>query len=204
MTGTRLGIFLLIAMLATAQQASSPRSAKSSTPEPKLPVIDYNACPFEGCVFRKWTVTKRCTIYDTWQDSRKTLGYLNKGEEVQGLTGVHITRMPDRFLVTQPIPYLSLKAGDVVLQYAEWGEGAADLWAKGVWHKGFDWGQVDGTDGGVNALVFRDDNIILVRHGIKEWWVEVRRIAGQTGWAAGCSFGNIDRFGYIRPLRRTG
>jgi hypothetical protein len=93
-------------------------------------VIDYNAFPFEGCTFRKWTVTHDSKMYSSGQEDRAELVELKAGEGVMELTGVHITRKPDRFLVTQPIPALSLNVGDVILQYTYWGEWVADLWAK--------------------------------------------------------------------------
>lgn len=203
MIAIRFGILMLFAALATAQQAAVASRAQAIRAEPGLPVVDYNACPFEGCVFRDWTVNRHSTLYDTWQKGRKAVGHLSVGEKVQGLTGVYITRKPDRFVVKQAIPYLSLKTGDVILQYAEWGEGYADLWANGVWYKDFDWSQVDDgqaitlADGGFTSpLVFRDDNVTLVRHGIKEWWVQVRSVGGKTGRVlAQGNFDHMDRFG---------
>lgn len=186
MIATRLCAFLLLAALTTAQQTPAHTAAKSTIPEPKLPVVDYNACPFEGCVFREWTVRKQSTIYDTWRDNRKAIGQLAKAEKVQGITGVHVTRKPDRFLVKQAIPSFSVVPGDSILQYAEWGEGASDLWAKGVWHKA--------SEGDYSQLDV--DNVELVQHGVKEWWVEVKRKNGQQGWALSHgNFGNMDRLG---------
>jgi len=131
-------------------------------------------------------------MYSTWQDGRKPSGELKTGEKVQGLTGVYITRQPDRFLVMQPIPSLSLKTGDVLLQYGEWGEGAADLWAAGQWHKDFDWGQT--TEDGQQVLA--EENLTLIRHGVKEWWVQVKRADGLTGWVlADGNFGHMDQLG---------
>ncbi len=200
MIAVRFGALLLLALFATAQQNSIPR-VKASVPEPKLPVVSYDACPFEGCIFREWTVTKRSTIYSTWQDHRRVLGRLTKGERVQGLTGVYVTREPDRFLVKRAISYLSLRSGDEILQYMESGEGYADLWANGVWHKDFDWGQTDGsvvtlTDGGFTSPLVLGDNVTLVRHGIKEWWAQVRTANGKTGWVlVQDNFSHMDRFG---------
>src|ERR1700737_4291875 len=205
MIATRLGTFLLLATLAAAQQTISPKSAKSIISEPELPVIDYNACPFEGCVFREWIVTKRSTIYDSWRENRKAMGLLTEGEKVQGITGVSIQRKPDRFLVKKPVPYFSLKAGDVILQYQQWGEGYADLWANGHWHRDFDWGQTeDGkvilTDQGFTLPpVFKEGSVSLVERGVREWWVQVGRADGTTGWVpADGNFGNMDRFGASR------
>ena len=159
--------------------------------EPDLPVVVDHACPFEGCTFREWSVEKDSIVYSSWQGDRAQAGTLKTGEKVQGITGVYITRQPDRLLVTQPIPALSLKVGDVVLQYGEWGEGVVDLWAAGQWHKTFDSGATD-DDGN---LILNDENVKLVRHGIKEWWVQVKRADGLTGWVlATDNFGHMDQF----------
>lgn len=189
----RLVMILWWSALVAAQQNPplGPTRQSASIGEPSLPVVSESVCPFEGCTFREWSVEKDTTLFSTWQDGRHQVGEVKGGEKVQGLTGVYITRQPDRFLAMQPIPQLSLNVGDVVLQYGEWGEGYADLWARGVWHKDYDWGTTE--DG---HLVLADDNLKLVRKGIKEWWVQVKRADGLTGWAiANGNFGHMDRLG---------
>src|SRR5579864_4051618 len=86
---------LLFATIFSARQ-NGPAAAPTDGTEPKLPVIDENACPFEGCTFREWTVMKDSTLYSTWQDTRTETGKLKARDKVTGLTGVHITRKPDR------------------------------------------------------------------------------------------------------------
>ena len=189
----RHALFFLLTTYAFSQQTppSSPAKVATSIAEPDLPIVSENACPFEGCTFREWTVEKDSILDSSWQDGRKPLGELKSGERVQGLTGVHITRQPDRFLVTEPIPALGLKVGEVVLQYGEWGEGTADLWAGGQWHKNYDWGQTENSQ-----LVLSEANLKLVRHGVKEWWVRVKRSDGLTGWVlADGNFGHMDQLG---------
>jgi len=117
-------------------------------------------------------------MYSSWRGNRTKLVMLKAGEGVTGLTGVYIIRKPDRYLVKQTSTAFSLKTGDVILQYAEWGEGAADLWANGHWYKNFGSGVTDDD----NRLVLDENSFKLVAHGIKEWWVQVKRVDGQTGW----------------------
>jgi hypothetical protein len=187
MIAMRLGTLILLTMISTAQQTAiaPPADKRSGITEPALPVIYQKACPFEGCTFRQWTVNKQSKMYSSWQSNRNLVATLKAGEKVTGLTGVLISRKPDRFLVKQPTPYFSLKVGDVILQYAEWGEGAADLWAKGVWYKSFDWGQTEEGD-----LILSDDNVTLVEHGSREWWVQVKTLSGKMGWVH--ASGNFD------------
>jgi hypothetical protein len=202
MIATRFAALLLLAALANAQNISAPESAPSPVAEPELPVIDHNVCPFEGCVFRQWTVIKPATLCNSWRDERKAIGELKEGEKVQGVTGTYVIHKPDRFLVKKPIPLFSLNPGDVILQYQEWGEGSADLWAKGRWHRDFDWGETqDGDpvltqDGFTLPPVFPEGSVELVEQGVKEWWVRVTRADQTTGWVLEQgNFSNMDRLG---------
>jgi len=192
-TAIQLAALCALATFSLAQQPppAASTNVKGSIGEPSLPVVNYNACPFEGCTFRDWIVNKDPAMYSAWQDDRKLVGQLKQGQTVRGLTGVYITRRPDRFLVREPIPALSLEIGDVILQYGEWGEGAADLWIRGEWHKSFDWGQTE--DG---KLILTDENLMLARRGVKEWWVQVKTSDGTTGWVlADGNFDHMDQLG---------
>jgi hypothetical protein len=171
---TRFVVLFLVAS-AFAQQSSSVRTSA----EPTLPVIDFNACPFEGCTFGKWKVKKASTMFSTWKDARTEIAILKPGDDVTGITGVHITRKPDRILVKQAIPELSLKPGNIVLRYMYLGEGFANLWFSGAWHK-----QQDGTfiteKNGGGCL--RDCPAIVTEEGVKEWWVKIKTTDGKVGW----------------------
>lgn len=168
--------FLLFAALAVA-----PHLPIASAQEPKLPVIDYNACPFEGCTFGKWKVTKQSVLFSSWDEARTPIGKLNPGEEVTGITGVHITRRPDRIVVTKPIPDLDASAGDLILRYMYMGEGTANIWIKGHWHEGYDCTFVteDEKNGGGCQ---KDCSAVVKEYGVKEWWVKVQSGDGKTGW----------------------
>src|SRR6266478_1547849 len=72
---------------------------RPNTAEPLLPVVDYKACPFEGCTFRKWIAAKDVALYSTWKEGRKPVATVKSGQVVTGLTGVHITYEPDRVQV---------------------------------------------------------------------------------------------------------
>jgi hypothetical protein len=176
-----LAAILLFVTMASAQQARSTTHANAAegTAEPKLPVIDYKACPFEGCSFGKWKVTKNSTIYSSWKHDRTEIGKLKAGQEVTGLTGVYITRKPDRVLVKQSIPDLKLQPGDVILRYMYLGEGFANVWFKGAWHKEFDCTFItEKSSGGC----LRDCSAIVTEEGKKDWWVWIKTSAGKNGW----------------------
>ena len=134
MTAIRLGTFLLMATLATAQQTSVSKSAKSSFPEPKLPVIDYNACPGKDRIVPHFKIVKDDRIYSSWQDKRVPVGMLKAGDEATVLAGVNVIREPDRAVVKQlgSDAHPFLKAGDVVLRYGFHWDGESDFWGKGA------------------------------------------------------------------------
>jgi hypothetical protein len=170
---------LLFCLLFPLQQESSPDKSGSDAPPP-LPVIDYNACPFEGCMFRKWVVAHDSDIFSSWKEGRKFLSKIKKGDVVAGLTGVHITYEPDRIQVSKPIPELGVQPGDTILRYMYHGEGYADIWLKGQWKKEFDCSFVTERDGsgcsnGCAAKVITD--------GRKDWWVRFKTARGSIGWA---------------------
>jgi len=174
----RLGLSLLLATIATAQQ-----TPKVTSTEPKLPVIDDKACPGKGRIVPNWKIKRNSALYSSWQDRRSQTGTLKAGEKVTVLTGVHISREPDKILVTKPMPALNLKPGDIILRYESLGEGSANFWAKGVWYKdGNLWTTIekDGK-GGCGAVELCDSKVI--EDGIHERWVQVKTSTGQMGWA---------------------
>src|SRR5712692_1957873 len=108
----RLGIYLLLATIATAQQTPPTTSTNSSFSEPKLPVIEYDACPGKGRIVPNWKISRNSPVYSSWQDQRTQTGTLKAGEKVTVLAGVNVTREPDKILVTQPFPDIFLMPGD--------------------------------------------------------------------------------------------
>jgi hypothetical protein len=153
---------------------------KAATQQPQSPVLNYAACPFEGCTFGKWLVTHESTIFTTWKEGRKPWATLQKGEVVTGLTGIHITWEPDRIQVSQSIPDLQLQPGDLILRYMSYGEGSADIWVKGQWKKEYDCSFITEKD---NSGCLRDCAARVISEGRKEWWVRLKTSQGKIGWA---------------------
>jgi hypothetical protein len=166
--------------LAVLSLAAAGLSGQSQlTRQPTLPVVDDNACPFEGCSFRKWIVTRNTEAYSTWRAGRKAVATLAKGEVVTGLTGVHLTLAPDRIQVTKAIPDLNARPGDIILRYMYRGEGFADIWVNGKLYREYDCSFItEKTDGGC----MRDCGARVVSDGRKEWWVELRTSRGMRAW----------------------
>lgn len=170
---------LFLIVFAHAQQTTETTPAKPRNAEPHLPVIDFKACPFEGCTFGKWKVTKASTMYSSWRENRRPMAELKPGDEVTGLTGVHITHKPDRIFVKNAIPDLGLKPGDVVLRYMYLGEGFANVWFNGAWHKSEDCTFITEKNG---QGCLRDCLAIVIEVGVKDWWVQVKAPNGKIGW----------------------
>jgi hypothetical protein len=174
----RTTLLMLVCFVWVLSAGQSP-SKEVSVPAPVLPVIDYNACPFEGCTFGKWILTRDSEIFSTWKLPRKPVASLRTGEVVTGLTGVHITHSPDRVEVLSAIPELGVQPGDVILRYMYRGEGYADIWVKGTWHREYDCTFItEKTDGGC----LRDCAAKVVSAGRKDWWVRLRTSQGSIGW----------------------
>jgi len=177
---TQLRCLLLFCLLVPLVSGRQVPSDKSAAHEPSLPVIDYNACPFEGCTFGKWVVAHDSTIFSSWKDDKKPVSTIKKGEVVTGITGVHFTYEPDRIQVLKPIPELHLQPGDIVLRYMYHGEGFADIWVNGRWKKEYDCSFVTEKDG---SGCSRDCSAKVISEGRKDWWVRLKTAQGSIGWA---------------------
>ncbi len=180
MIAIRLGTFFLMATLATAQQTSVSKPAKSSIPEPKLPVIDYNACPGKGRCVDHFKISREDPMFSSWEDKRVSVGALKVGEEVTVLAGVNVIREPDRGLINHPPYGSSLKPGDLVLRYGFHAVGESDFWAKGTWFTvNFEDIEEKGSFCGFGK---NQCTVVITKNGVQEWWVQVKTDGGLTGW----------------------
>ena len=173
----KLPALCLFVIVLCSGQAPADRSASQT---PSLPVIDDNACPFEGCTFGKWIVNRDSAIFSSWKDDRKPVFTLKKGQVVTGLTGVHITYEPDHIQVLKPIPELRLQPGDIIFRYMYRGEGFADIWAKGQWKKEYDCSFITEKNG---SGCSGDCAAKVISEGRKHWWVRLETAQGSIGWA---------------------
>ena len=76
-------IVLLLAALASAQESA-----------PRLPYVDQNRCPGEGCIYRDWNALANVPTFDTWRNGRKRVGTIRKGQSVVAVGGLVVTARP--------------------------------------------------------------------------------------------------------------
>lgn len=152
--------------------------ARAQETVPKLPRLDWGACPFACCQLGKWTATKNVTVFSDWKKGRRAVGHTGRGEVVTAITGVNITFEPGRIRVLKSFPEYGIKRGDVLPTYTYRGEGYIDFWWKGKMHSD----QIENKECGREDV---DEPTCTLSHGKKEWWVRIKRANGTSGWVFG-------------------
>jgi hypothetical protein len=74
-------------------------------PAPKLPMIDYSACPGDGRIVSDWIIERDDRMYSSFQDGRTVVATLKAGEKVTVLGGANLVREPDRAVIKYIAPY---------------------------------------------------------------------------------------------------
>ena len=149
-------------------------------PEPKLPMIDNDACPGRGRTVADYKITRNFGMYSSYRESRTLVANLKAGDRVTILAGVNVIREPDRALITQLHDGV-LRPGDVVLGYGFHANGGMDFWSNGVWFEDF----VESIIGKGGSCGFADEtqcDIQITKNGIAEWWIQVKDKSAATGW----------------------
>src|SRR6266571_6504760 len=82
---TLLALLTYLSLLLT----SSAHSGQNTRPPTHY--VDYGACPFECCTYRRWSVIANTVLYKQRSTSSGVAFRVNKGDHVIGLTGVVIT-----------------------------------------------------------------------------------------------------------------
>jgi hypothetical protein len=164
---------------------------------PALPLLDWNACPFEGCAYRRWTALEQVNVYDTWKQGRKRIAQLSKGDAVVALTGVVITVRPGVIRMDRDLPEQTLKRGDTILTYAYRGEGLSAAWFHGRYYSEFDISFVKWLDG--SGCGGKHCAGTYVDVGQKLWWAQVQLSSRRIGWVnmSLAKFDGIDRLAFL-------
>ena len=186
----RLGASLLIATLVAASQNSGPKSSKSPVAEPKLPVIDFDACGspnpniYSGePVHYKLQADDR--LYSSWQDSRTLVRSLARGTEVTKVGAVNIIREPDRAVITGGVDesLRPLVRGDEILGYGLHSDGSISFWGKGISFT--EYYENIAFKGSCGFADKTQCHINITKLGVQEWWMQLKTSEGVTGWILG-------------------
>ena len=193
------GILALACGMLAFAQGPGPVPAESKVmAAPALPYLDWNACPFEGCIYREWTARKSIVVYDTWNSKRKKVAAVGAGDRVTGVSGVVITSRPGKIRMDRDLPEEGLHRGDTILTYTYLGEGLSSVWFKGRFYPEFDitFARSDGprcSDSSCSAS--------YIDMGVKTWWAEVKLPSGRIGWVNmnQADFDGIDQLASVLP-----
>jgi hypothetical protein len=176
---------LFVAAFAIGQQSSSPQIGSSNTPKPKLPVVDFDACPGKGQTVSGVKISQAVKIYSSWQPGQKSIGTLRAGEKVTIVSGANVIREPGKATIKYvgPDDPPSLKVGDEALVYGLEANENVVVWSNGTWFGVWieavaEKGQCGFTSGfgpGGCSLDIVDD-------GTGEWWVQAKTSSGLSGW----------------------
>jgi hypothetical protein len=200
MIGSRIAAILLLSSLATAQDVSSPEIGRSNTPKPKIPVVDYNACPGKDKTIPNVKVDRVARAYASWRRDSKPIGVLRVGEEVTIIGGVNVVYEPDIAVVKyahRSPEYSSLTVGGVAFGYGIEADATVVFWSNGTWFgENFESVGEKGSCGYTSGFGQGGCTVDITKHGVSEWWAQVRTAKGVSGWVLAAKF-NGDKRGYV-------
>ncbi len=172
---------ILISMLGTFVALSVAASGSPQAP-PKV-FVDEGVCPFECCMYQRWTVTSDTVLYDR-PEGTKPVSKLRKGERVVAIDGqVRVIPTP----MTVVFKHGDFRVGDRVYLLTYLGEGWMKVWFNGkiaaqelpfiqswrprrrdVWPSCTQpsarcWGRIE-------------------KREEFDWWILIRTVRGERGW----------------------
>lgn len=167
---------------------AAPLFSQTQT-EPRLPVIDFDACGSPDPRFPARNPPSRLEaddrMYSSWEDNRTLISNIPRGTEVTRVGAVNITREADQGVLTGVVDesLRPLVQGDEVLGYGLHSNSRISFWGKGV---SFTEHYENIASKGLCG--FRDKtqcHINIVKSGVQEWWIQLRTTTGLTGWILG-------------------
>lgn len=179
-----------LAVVGVADAAAGP--GRPSLPQ--VPYEDHGACPFECCTYRTWTVKADTPVRTDRRDTAPVAFRVRPGEQVNGLTGVVVTRKLGRATIREPIVVdtdkLALEPGEAVSVVNYIGEGVWKIWTRGrLYH--LEIASKEHTCAG-HARAPGPCAAQIVEEPKTVWWAKVRNRGGQEGWTR-----QLDHFGQV-------
>lgn len=188
---------LLAALLLFSSECASSES------QPRVPHIERDVCPFEGCQLGEWVAESPLTAYATEGDTSSVAFRIEPGEKLVALRGnLHVTNL-GRVLVRERVkldnsPHVFEK-GDTVYVLSFRGEAEYLIWHKGIMMTvEVFWEDTPRVASAPRAILREAPEMI--------WWVLVRNAKGLLGWlrlrnTATLGFGFDEQIGGVDALR---
>jgi hypothetical protein len=166
----------------------------------RLPYEDMDACPFECCTYREWTVESPTTLRKERSSSAAAAFSVKPGDLVVGVTGVVITSVPGRVVVTREVnlesqlgSHVQAKPGAVIATLHYLGEGYTLAWFQGQL---FSIELPNPPDFVYEAPSGERASFRVESQPTATWWVLIKNANGERGWTDRTdNFGNIDACG---------
>jgi hypothetical protein len=174
----RHATFWLVALALSGSSGGAQYKCIPAANPPKLPVVRASGRVKSSGVQLK--VVQLAGISDSWKDTRREIGSVAAGTQVDVLEDVVVVDAPDVVRVTDSITELKLKEGDTILRFARLGEGWADFWAEGCWYKDADAGFITEPDSG--GCGGSSCSARVTKMGRQTWWFRIKVPGGKTGW----------------------
>jgi hypothetical protein len=149
--------------------------------------VDRGACPFEGCVYREWTVNQPVAVLTERRHGAAIALQLQAKEKVTAITGVVLTVTPGRVQFSVPIDLnadartIHVEPGETLYLLTYHGEGDFTAWFKGETLSHLD--GVSFSNGVCEVIPDRCQGKII-EQSTTEWWVQIRNRAGKIGWTS--------------------
>lgn len=194
----RYFLFAILFAVTCTAVAQKESISTSKIPEPKLPVIDYDACPGKGDPISNVKLVRDDVIYSAPNDG-KLVAKLTTGEKVTILAGATVIRQPDKAVLKYVSPddtsLQPIKAGDTVFGYGWHVDGNMVFWAKGVRFEVYkDAVAEKGRCGFTSGFGAAGCTIDIVKDGIIEWWVQVKTSNDASGWVLAVKYNEDNRW----------
>jgi hypothetical protein len=152
---------------------------------PPVPFEDPGACPFEGCTYGEWTAREPVAVRRERRRGSPVSFRVPRAGRVTAVTGVVVTLRAGRVQFRMPHEMnsasgrLRVVPGQTLFLLTYQGEGSTKAWFDGRLYD-----ELDGSDF-FNAIC--EDAPArcagrIVEQPRREWWVQVRDVAGRTGW----------------------
>jgi len=153
---------------------------------PPVPFEEANVCPFEGCVYRDWTVNAAVNVKRDRRATAPTIFSLKKGDTVAAITGVVVTNRAGRVRFSEPTDLsstsgpLHIVPGQTLYLLTNRGEGFTLAWFEGRFYDNVDGSTMFFNDG-CDRVPSRCVGTIIDQAQV-EWWVQVKNANGRIGW----------------------